>query len=338
MSEGRCRARAVQLAVGAVLVAAFSGSAGAEAPAGMPPARIPYWAFAVNPPAPAPSGNAAPTDERPRRVPDSDRAFTTAQFTDRYSVPDWHPDGHPPMPEIVSHGRKPDVYACGFCHLPNGQGRPENSSLAGLPASYILAQVADFKSGRRKSSESRHLPTALMAGVATHVAEADLAAAASYFAGLNRSAWIRVVETNAVPKTRVAGWMLAPSDEPGTEAIGERIIEMPVSLERTELRDDSSGFIAYVPSGSIGKGEALVKTGGQGTTIPCGSCHGPALRGLGGAPPLAGRSPSYIVRQLYDIKHGARNGPGAQLMRQPVARLTLADIVSIAAYTASLEP
>ena len=327
-------ARTALLVVGAMLLA-VSGQSGSAGPAGKP---VPYWAFAVNPPAPPASTNAAALDDRPRRVPDSAAAFTQAQVTDLFSAPDWHPDGHPPMPEVVSHGRKPDVYACGFCHLPNGQGRPENSSLAGLPASYILAQVAEFSSGRRGSSEPRHLPTTLMAGVARNVTAPDLAEAARYFAKLRPRAWIRVVETDAVAKTRVAGWMLVDSAESGTEPIGERIIEMPVDLERTELRDDRSGFVAYVPIGSIGKGEALVKTGGQGTTIACGSCHGPALRGFGTAPPLAGRSPSYIVRQLYDIQHGAREGPGTQLMQQPVARLTLADMLSIAAYVASLEP
>jgi hypothetical protein len=33
--------------------------------------------------------------------------------------------------------------------------------------------------------------------------------------------------------------------------MGQRIIETPENLERTELRDDRSGFIAYVPAGSV---------------------------------------------------------------------------------------
>ena len=334
----------VRLGAGAVVVAVFAGSGAAETSAGTSPEGIPYWAFAVNP-APstpsmpsAPSANATPSGERARRVPASDRAFTTAQVKDLNGVPDWHPDGHPPMPGIVARGRKPAVYACGYCHLPNGQGRPENSSLAGLPASYIIAQVAEFRNARRKRSEPRHVPTELMGAEARNVRTTDLAEAARYSAGLWPRPWIRVVETDVVAMTRVAGWMLVASGESGTEPIGERIIELPVDLERTELRDDGSGFVAYVPVGSVGKGEALVKTGGRGRTIACGRCHGPALRGLGAAPPLAGRSPSYVVRQLYDIQHGARTGPATQLMQGPVARLTLMDMVSIAAYTASLEP
>jgi hypothetical protein len=60
-----------------------------------------------------------------------------------------------------------------------------------------------------------------------------------------------------------------------------RIIEVPEDFERTELRDPSSGFVAYVPASSIKKGEALAKTGGNGKTIPCAACHGEGLKGMG---------------------------------------------------------
>jgi cytochrome c553 len=52
-------------------------------------------------------------------------------------------------------------------------------------------------------------------------------------------------------------------------------------------------------------------------------------------PPLAGRSPSYIARQLYDIQHGARNGLWTPLMQKAVAQLASEDIVAISAYIAS---
>ena len=71
--------------------------------------------------------------------------------------------------------------------------------------------------------------------------------------------WIKVVETDTVPKTRIAGGMFLKLEGGETEPIGQRIIETPDDAERTEvLRDPRSGFIAYVPSGSIKKGEALV--------------------------------------------------------------------------------
>ena len=294
----------------------------------------PPWAYPVNPPGIQP----APDDGMPRQVPGSRASFTLTQIRDLFSAPDWHPGDHSPMPEIVAQGSKPGVFACGYCHLPNGLGRPENSSLAGLPAEYIVQQVLDFRSGARKSSEPASLPINLMVALSKSVSDADLRIAADYFAALKPKSWIRVVETETIPKTSVAGWMLVAIEGGGSEPIGQRIIEMPEDLERTELRDARSGFIAYVPPGSISSGETLVTTGKAGKTTPCGICHGPGLRGLGPVPALAGRSPSYIVRQLYDMKHGVRNGPWAPLMKSVVDNLSEEDMVAIAAYTASLAP
>jgi cytochrome c553 len=293
----------------------------------------PPWAFAVNPPGVQP----APDDGTAKHVPDSAAAFTLKEIKDLYNVPDWHPDNHPPMPDVVAHGPRPGVFACGFCHLPNGLGRPENSSLAGLPAAYIAQQVADFKSGARKSSEPASLPVNLMIALAKGATASEVQAAAEYFSTLKPKPWIRVVESDTVPKTHVAGWMLVASEPAATEPIGQRIIEMPENLERTELRDSASGFIAYVPVGSIEKGKQLATTGG-GKTTQCSICHGVDLKGLGPVPALAGRSPSYIVRQLYDMQHGARNGQWTELMKGVVAHLTEEDLVALAAYTASMAP
>ena len=294
---------------------------------------LPVWAYPVNPPGLKPP----PDDGTMKQVPNSAAAFTMTQIRDLFSPPDWHPDNHPPMPDVVGRGNKPGQFACGFCHLPNGLGRPENSSLAGLPAAYIAQQVADFKSGVRKSSEPASLPINLMVAVAKLVSEEDAKTAAEYFASLKPVPWIRVVETETVPKTKVGGWMLIADEGAGTEAIGQRIIEMPENLERTELRDSASGFVAYVPAGSVSKGETLIKNG-AGKTTPCAICHGAGLRGLGPVPALAGRSPSYIVRQLYDMQHGVRNGQWSELMKSVVAGLNDEDLVAIAAYTASLAP
>src|SRR6202022_4288495 len=105
--------------------------------------------------------------------------------------------------------------------------------------------------------------------------------------------------------------------------------------ERFESRDARSRFIAYVPVGSIARGEALVATGGAGKAIQCALCHGPDLTGLGPIPGITGRSPSYVARQLYDFQHGARTGDWSPLMARVVANLTNEDLVSIAAYLAS---
>ncbi len=322
--------RVVASTVFAVLCAIALARAQAPAP--------PPWAYTVNPPPPPGAKPApAPADTTPRTVPGSAVSLTVAQTRDAYNPPDWHPGAHPPMPASVAHGRPKEMRACGFCHLVNGQGRPENASLAGLPAAYIIQQMADFKNGDRKSAEPRMGPPNAMIQDAKAATDDDIRTAAAYFSSFPYRKWIRVVEAKDVPKTRIAGSMHVPDGE-GTEPLGQRIIEVPEDLRRTELRDAASGFVAYVPAGSIAKGEALVKTGGNGRTLACGTCHGADLKGLGPVPPLACRSPSYTVRQMFDMQHGVRKGPWSALMKAAVEKLTLDDMIAIAAYTASREP
>jgi cytochrome c553 len=241
------------------------------------------------------------------------------------------------MPAAVAHGRRPEMRACGFCHLVNGQGRPENASLAGLPAAYIVQQMADFKNGDRKSAEPKMGPPSAMIQDAKAAHDDEIQAAAAYFSSFPFKKWIRIVEAKDVPKSRIAGSMHTPTND-GVEPLGQRIIELPEDLARTELRDAESGFVAYVPIGSIKKGESLVKTGGAGKTIACGTCHGADLKGIGPVPPLAGRSPSYTVRQLFDLQQGVRKGTWSPLMKTAVEKLTVDDMIAIAAYTSSREP
>lgn len=294
----------------------------------------PAWAYPVSPT----DEKAAPDDGSLKHVPGSGKAMTSTQALDAYNVPDWHPDDHPAMPNIVEHGRKPLVRGCGYCHLPNGLGRPENASIASLPAAYIEQQIADFRSGARKSSEPNMTPPLGMIQIAGAATDEEVKSAAEYFSSLKLKPWIRVVETNTVPKTHVSLAMFVKVDGDATEPIGERIVETPENVERTALRDAASGFIAYVPVGSIKKGEALVTTGGSGKTIQCTICHGPELHGIGPVPPLAGRSPSYIYRQLFDLQHGSRKGAWSGLMKAPLEKLNEDDLLSIAAYLASRKP
>jgi cytochrome c553 len=307
---------------------AFSAGAIAQSKEG-PPA----WAYPVIPPGLKPP----PDDGVPRRVPGSAATFTLTQIRDRFFAPAWHPGDHPPMPEVVASGRKPDVFACGFCHRADGPGGPENSGLAGLPAAYIVQQMADYKSGARTTAVPKR-NIELMISLAKVATDAEVQAAAAYFAALKPKSIIRVVESDIAPKTFVTSWHLVPVKPGEAEPIGQRIIEVPENPEQFASRDSRSRFIAYVPVGSIEKGRALAAGGGGGKTIACGACHGPDLKGSGPIPGIAGRSPSYAVRQLYDFKHGARTGNGAALMKPAVEKLAVEDMLALAAYLASLAP
>jgi cytochrome c553 len=198
--------------------------------------------------------------------------------------------------------------------------------------------MADFRSGARKSSVPQRLPVKLMLSVARAINDDEVGKAAAYFSSLKPRERIKVIETDTVPKTYIAWLIFAAAKGSGQEPIGQRIVEVPDDLDEFESYDDRARFTAYVPVGSLAKGEALVTTGGAGKTVQCAICHGPDLKGLGPIPSIAGRSPSYIVRQLYDLKHGQRTGPWSPLMVRVVANLDEEALVAIAAYLASREP
>jgi cytochrome c553 len=289
---------------------------------------------------------------RPRQVDGSTAAYSLVQIRDLHNVIDWFPGDHPKMPEIIEHGPKAmhdQSRGCGSCHLPNGRGRPENAPAGGLPAAYFIRQIEDFRHGLRFTADPRKPNTNTMIDLAKAMTDEEVAAAAEYFSSIPppSAPWIRVVESATAPKVRYVGNLALPAKDGGREPINGRIVEMPEDVEQGDtLRNPHSGFVAYVPPGSIKRGEDLVTTGGmtivgdkiaQGKTTACGTCHGTNLTGVVGAdvPPIAGRSPSYIVRQLWDIQQGTRNGSQAQLMKLIVANLSSDDLIAIASYVAS---
>ena len=298
---------------------------------------IPVWAYGTDPAAATPNVKTQ-QDNRVRHVPGSSLSFTEAQIQNVFGSADWFPSDHPAMPGIVAHGRKPAIWACSLCHYPNGKGKPENASVVGFPVAYFIEQMHEFRDGQRRSDDLRKKNTGLMIAFAKAMTDQEIQAAAEYFCAMKWTPWIKVVETETVPKTRTSAGMYLPIPGGGTEQLGQRIIEVPADPEATEiLRDPHSGFIAYVPIGSVQKGKELV-TGGGKRTSPCGACHGADLKGLGPVPGIAGRSPSYLARQLYDMQQGTRDGTWTELMKPVVRNLTDEDMLNIAAYTSSLQP
>src|SRR5882672_1950316 len=124
---------------------------------------MPLWAYGYSAPppsagTPAPAPAAAPARpaaaEVARTIQGSAGSFTRSQIYSRYGPADWFPSGHPPMPEIVAKGREgANVFACSLCHLAHGRGRPENAPVSGLPVSYFIQTMTDFKNGNRTSSD-----------------------------------------------------------------------------------------------------------------------------------------------------------------------------------------
>lgn len=292
--------------------------------------KPPSWAFPTPDKVPAAAGKE--DKDEVRHVPGSSRSYTVGQIDDASNPPDWFPEDHPPMPQVVAHGNGKEVPACALCHLPNGFGHPESAYLAGQPANYIMRQVHNFGKGIRTGNDR-------MKSIGEHISDAELQQAADYFSGITPGVWVKVVQSKTAPKTYVGRTrMRFPIPNGGTEPLGNRIIEVPQDPALAEDRDPRSGFIAYAPVGSIAKGESLVKTGGHGKTVRCEVCHGESLTGLAEVPRIAGLSPMYIFRQLYDFKSGARKGTWGELMKGVVAHLSEQDMLDISAYLASRTP
>jgi cytochrome c553 len=318
----------------------IAGTALAGAPEAPPP-----WAYGFKdaapavPAAPAPAPAAVPSpDPKLYTLPGSTAQFTRAQIGDRFGPADWFPGDHPVMPPIVAKGKQPDVWACALCHYPNGQGRPENAPIVGLPLNYFIAQMHAFRDGTRKSADSRKANTTVMANIAKGMTDDEIRQAAEYYSSMKAKPWIKVVETKTVPETTTSVGMFLPIAGGKQEPLGPRIIEVPEDVEAVEiLRNPRVGFVAYVPQGYINRGAVLVTTG-RGKTQPCGTCHGKDLRGMDDVPAIAGRSPSYLMRQMVDMRSGTRTGPGADLMKPVIGQMTNADLMAVAAYVSSRAP
>lgn len=320
---------------GALGILVFAGAAVAVESA--PPPGPADWAFPPRRSEPATAIEKASRDARVFSLPGSDRHFTGAQLRDLSHAIDWWPSQHPEPPSIVMNGHPPDGAACGFCHLPDGRGRPENATLAGLSAAYIAQQVADMRGGARVSAYAGYAPATMMRTVAMTLDPADIAAAAKYFSGLKFKSSETIVETQTIPAMVQGGFVYRRAPNGPAQPLGDRIIEVPDDFDRFELRDPTMRYTAYVPPGAVARGQALALTGGEGRTQPCGACHGSALRGDIG-PPLAGRSPSYIYRQLLAFHTGARHGANGAPMTLVAANLTSKDMIDLAAYAASRKP
>lgn len=311
-----------------------------------PATPMPLWAFGYPslpsgaPAPPAPAAARPQVEDFPRTAPGSRFTWTRAQIMNPFGPAEFFPDEHPPMPEIVAKGRQAaKITACSLCHRAHGRGQPENAPVSGLPVSYFVGTMNDYRNGLRKSSDPKKNNAAAMVNFAKSMTDEEIKAAAEYFGSIpyaSSKPWIAVNETMTVPKVRYVGNLAEPIGTE-TEPIGKRIIEVPEDIEmKDKYRSPHHGFLAYVPVGSIRRGRDLVTTGGKGKTLPCAVCHGTNLEGLGPVPGIKGRSPSYMVRQMHDMQTGSRNGEWAQLMKPVVARLTNDDLIDIAAYVASV--
>lgn len=305
--------------------------------------EYPDWLFPHPPkeePAPAkpakPDPNAPKPEEELLDIPDSNEKFTLTRINDAFNPPDWRPTSHGPMPDVVAKGRKPAVMACAFCHTPSGQGRPENSALAGLPEAYIRQQLLDYRSGRRKAvGPVTYLPVQNMIKIAKAMTDQEIDDSARYYSQQKLKRRVYVIESLRIPRAEPAAWIYY--EHGGTEDLNGRMLEVTQDLTRHERRDDRLEYLAYVPPGAINRGKRLV-LGGEGKTTACTQCHLANLRGTDQIPAISGRSPTYLLRQMLAFRNGDRVNEHSAQMNPVVEKLTLDDMIDIVAYVSSLYP
>ena len=310
----------------------------APAPAAPIPPGLPDWAYTPPPPVgspPAPS--ALPADDNAVvSIPGTTKTFTRGQLRAQKETMDWYPeDRHGTIPDIARFGKQ-GVRQCTLCHLPDGSGRPENAPISAYHPTYFVQQMQDFRDGLRKSADPRKANTNVMIGFAKATTREEDMAAAQYFAQQPYPRRIKVVESKTAPKVRLQGGMhmAVPANEGGGMVPippGE-IVEIPDDNLRAEARDTRMSWTAYVSPGTLSRGKQVA------SKYQCATCHGANLEGIGPVPALAGRSPSYTMRQLFDMKTGARRGPWAELMKPILASMSVQDMTAVSAFAASTAP
>jgi cytochrome c553 len=307
----------------------------APAPTGPIPAGLPDWAYTPPPPAGSPPpATALPADDNAVvSIPGTTKTFTRGQLRAAKETMDWYPeDRHGTLPEIAKFGKQ-GVRQCTLCHLPDGSGRPENAPISSYHPTYFMQQMQDFRDGLRKSADPRKANTNNMIGFAKATTREEDQAAAEYFAQQPYPRRLKVVESKTAPKVRLQGGMhmAVPANEGGgMEPIhADEIVEIPDDNLRAEARDTRMSWTAYVPPGTLNRGKQVA------AKQQCATCHGANLEGIGPVPALAGRSPSYTMRQLFDMKTGTRRGPWAALMKSVVGSMSVQDMAAVSAFAAS---
>jgi len=322
---------------GMILGAAVMAQQNPPAPAGPVPPGLPDWAYTPPVPGAPPASSALPADDNAVvKIPGTTKTFTRGELRAQKETMDWFPeDRHGTMPNVVRFGKE-GTRQCTLCHLPDGSGRPENAPVSGLHPAYFMQQMQDYRNGLRKSADPRKANTTTMIGYAKAVTPEEDREAAEYFAQQPYPRRVKVVESKTAPKVRLQGGMhmAIPANEGGgMEPLrADDIVEVPDDNLRAEARDTRMPWTVYVPPGTLNRGKQTA------AKHQCAVCHGANLEGNGPIPPLAGRSPSYMVRQLFDMKTGARHGPWSEVMKPIVSSMSVQEMNAVAAYAASIPP
>ena len=306
------------------------------APAAPIPAGLPEWAYTPPPPAGSPPPPSRSAGRRQRRfsIAGTDKTMTRGALRGVKEIPDWYPGDRQRSDAAIVRDGKEGVRACGFCHLADGTGRPENAPVNSLHVAYFIQQMQDYKNGLRKSADPRKKNTNNMIAFAKEATDEEIKAAAEYFAA------------PALPEAH-QGHRVAHGPEgasPGRDAHGDPQTKA-AAWSRSATRSSRCRTTTCAPR-RVTRTWARPRTCRQGAQQGQGARREVSVHHLprpepGRARPragLAGRSPSYMMRQLFDMKVGARRGPWFDLMKPIVDSMSVQDLLALSAYAGSVAP
>ena len=184
------------------------------APSLQTPPDLPFWAYGwmspdqTVPTVPKPQAVRLPADDNVLlRIPGSSVAIKPSLFRRARGdegvkeVPDWAPETHDPMPDIVRFGRSVrnsrgeliegedgGIRGCGVCHSATGIGRPENAAV------YMRSTASPGSIGRPGSSDAPDATNASYSPLSCWIqraasTDADPARAAATFAPISAVWW-----------------------------------------------------------------------------------------------------------------------------------------------------
>jgi cytochrome c553 len=199
----------------------------------------------------------------------------------------------------------------------------QNGSVSGLPRDYILQQLGDFRSGKRHTADPNKANGYEMQAIARNLTDAEAQAAADYFSSVKYTKWVRVVESESIPKfTATVNGLFLKDEGNETIPLGNRIVEMPEDTYQTKYPPQSSlGFCRLCASRQPEERRGARHVGEMRDVPWCRPARDDDQERHRAAD-SPGRSPSYIGRAIYDFQQGARSGANAALMKPSVQRLT----------------
>ena len=278
-----------------------------------PPADAPMYAFFTR-------GPVTPhADEGPQSVEGSARKYTWPEIENLRAPPDWFPDQHQPMPEIVAKGRAPPVFACASCHLEGDEdkltwfvadGPRQTPTLAGR-----LLGTGPFNWGGTEEGLQSNMDKTIERMGGHGLVKGELAALESFLlTGLPER-----------PNPNRAATGLTEAQERGRKLFKDPVVACASCHTGDGLTDGRNWDVGTAASAEVeARGVLSMQTGTKPTAV---TFNTPSLRGLWHTGPYLHDGSADSIEQLLKRTDGAMG---------KTSHLTKSELADLVAYLKTL--